>query len=60
MVDPEWIECVPILSFEMPNASLPIAPMALRRALVTCSDVTWRISPLDMYVEMVVCSVVPG
>ncbi len=57
---PNLMEWVPILSLEIPRRALPMAPTALRRALITCWDVTCLTELLDMYAETLVFDDVPG
>jgi hypothetical protein len=45
---PNLIEWVPISSLEIPSHALPMAHMALQRALITCRDVTCSTEPLDV------------
>ncbi len=45
---PDLMEWVPIFSLEIPRHALPMEPMALQRAVITCQDVTCLMEPLDV------------
>ena len=45
---PNLIEWVQISSLEIPRCALPMVHRALRRALITCRDMTCLTVPLDM------------